>query len=146
MIKLFSFTKRRAVVFSVLIFCSFMLQAEPQSAQRILNSKLFHIGDNEVALVPEASFKPVGERLDLKFDSDKIKAETTVELTYWEVNDPATVEIKNQRPKTWRAFAVAKSQGDLSESSATNIAQRRKRSHRHSAKRRRLRHRKNRFA
>jgi len=79
------------------LFLSFALHAEPATAERILNNKLFHLGDNEVNLVPGASFKPVGERLDLKFESDKIKNEMTLELTYWEINDPAAVEINGKK-------------------------------------------------
>lgn len=93
----FSFAKRRGAVLMAVLFFGFALYAEPKSAERILNSKLFHIGDNEVDLVPGASFKPVGERLDYKFESDKTKTETTLELTYWEVNDPATVEINGNK-------------------------------------------------
>ena len=96
MIKSFSFPACRAVALSTALLLSLTLQAEPKSAERILNNKLFHIGDNEVDLVPGASLKPVGERLNHKFESDKTKTETTLELTYWEVNDPATVEINGQ--------------------------------------------------
>ncbi|MEO6034602.1 MAG: CehA/McbA family metallohydrolase [Verrucomicrobiota bacterium] len=73
------------------------LQAQPRSEGRILNSKLFHLGDNEVDLVPGAPLQPSGDRLDLKFNADQTKAETTLELTYWEINNPAAVELNGQK-------------------------------------------------
>ena len=79
------------------VILPFALRAEVKSAPVILNNKLFHLGDDTVELVPGASLQPEGERLDLKFNADKTKAETTLEITYWEINNPAAVEINGQK-------------------------------------------------
>src|SRR5690606_37646677 len=85
------------VVTLALLSFALSLEAAPKPAAQILNSKLFHLGDNDVNLVPGSSFKPEGERLDLKFSADKTRAEMTLEITYWDINNPTAVEINGQK-------------------------------------------------
>lgn len=78
----------------------FAVHAETKSKGRILNDTLHHLGDDDVTIVPGTSFKPEGQRLDVKFHADKNPTEKTVALTYWDINYPTAVEINGQKIET----------------------------------------------
>lgn len=88
---------RRAIFCGAVLSMPFVLHAQQKSEPRILNSKLLHLGGTVVNPVRDASASPAGDRLDLKFDADLIKNETTLELTYWYLNNSAMVEINGKK-------------------------------------------------
>ncbi|MBA4148011.1 MAG: CehA/McbA family metallohydrolase [Verrucomicrobia bacterium] len=83
---------------SFLLCVTVLILQSTSSAQtfpggKVLDSKLYHLGDDVVDLWPGISPEPEGERLDIEFKSRKNEKNFTLTLTYWDLNYPAIVKI-----------------------------------------------------
>ncbi|MFN7139288.1 MAG: CehA/McbA family metallohydrolase [Limisphaerales bacterium] len=86
------------LVLVALVVCLFQvsLTAQPFAGGRVLDKKLYHLGDDIVDLWPGISPEPEGDRLTVRFQAKKNQKEHVVTLTYWDVNYPAKVELNGK--------------------------------------------------
>lgn len=107
-IRLPSLPTTRCILLAVLVF-AFGISSPAQTfpGGKSLDPKLYHLGDDIIDLWPDISHKPDGERLDIKFTSQRNDKNFTLTLTYWDVNYPAAVVVNgkeiNQLPPSQKS-------------------------------------------
>ncbi|TAH39964.1 MAG: hypothetical protein EYC70_00005 [Planctomycetota bacterium] len=77
----------------------------PEAAQdggQVLDAKLHHLGDSEVAEWAEVSVQPQGQRLELEFEARRNPAERALRLTVQDADHPWTLEVNGRKAATLR--------------------------------------------
>ncbi len=92
-------TLRERLCLLALVLVAFVAVAMQNKLEggRVLDSKLHHLGDDNITYWPEVSPEPEGTRLDVRFDATKNEKDFTLSLTCWDVNDPSFIEVNGKR-------------------------------------------------
>lgn len=80
----------------ILLVAASISAKEPEGG-RVLDDKLHHIGDSVIDFWPEVSKAAESKTLEARFDAAKNQIEFTLSMLYWDINDPAVVELNGKK-------------------------------------------------